>query len=175
MMTGGMDSMMGWMMGIGLLGWVLVIALLVTIVVLLLRLLSRDRPGQPGPRDPDPPSRSSIRPPGWERWHLEPRVSLRKVGAKNATLSIIVGDPEDAEDAHAAARLYSPAPLSAYNWTTASRSKLDIFFSGLRVPDCRSAVRSSDTSRIFRSAMHALALRAASRPLSRRRLTSAGF
>lgn len=43
-----MNSMMGWMMGIGLLGWVLVIALLVTIVVLLFRLIagqdrSRDR------------------------------------------------------------------------------------------------------------------------------------
>ena len=35
----GMSSMMGWMMGLGLLGWVLVIALLVTIVFLLVRLL----------------------------------------------------------------------------------------------------------------------------------------
>jgi uncharacterized membrane protein len=46
-MMDGMRSMMGWMMGFGLLGWVLVIALLVTIVVLLARLLSdrqsRDR------------------------------------------------------------------------------------------------------------------------------------
>ena len=41
MMHGGMDSMMSWMMGIGLLGWVLVIALLVTIVVLLARLVAR--------------------------------------------------------------------------------------------------------------------------------------
>ena len=50
MMDGGMSSMMnsimGWMMGIGALGWVLVIALLVTIVVGLARMLSRagDRP-----------------------------------------------------------------------------------------------------------------------------------
>jgi len=35
-----MDSMMGWMMGIGLLGWVLVIALLFAILVVLVRLLS---------------------------------------------------------------------------------------------------------------------------------------
>jgi uncharacterized membrane protein len=46
-MMDGMRSMMGWMMGFGLVGWVLVIALLVTIVVLLARLLSdrqsRDR------------------------------------------------------------------------------------------------------------------------------------
>lgn len=40
-----MDSMMPWMMGIGLLGWVLVIALLVTILIVLIRLVSRqDRP-----------------------------------------------------------------------------------------------------------------------------------
>lgn len=48
MMDGGMGSMMnstmGWIMGIGLLGWVLVIALLVTIVFLLVRLLSRTEP-----------------------------------------------------------------------------------------------------------------------------------
>ena len=43
MMNGGMGSMMGWMMGIGLLGWVLVIGLLVTIVFLLVRLLSQGR------------------------------------------------------------------------------------------------------------------------------------
>lgn len=43
MMDGAMGSMMGWMMGIGLLGWVLVIALLVTIVFLLVRLLSEGR------------------------------------------------------------------------------------------------------------------------------------
>jgi len=36
-----MDSMMGWMMGFGLLGWVLVIGLLAAIVVLLVRLLAR--------------------------------------------------------------------------------------------------------------------------------------
>jgi uncharacterized membrane protein len=46
MMNGGMDSMMGWMMGLGLLGWVLVIALLATIVVLLFRLLGRQGRGQ---------------------------------------------------------------------------------------------------------------------------------
>ena len=45
-----MNSIMGWMMGIGLLGWVLVIALLVTIVALLFRLVagqerSHDRGG----------------------------------------------------------------------------------------------------------------------------------
>lgn len=45
-MDGGMGSMMGWMMGIGLLGWVLVIALLVTIVVLLVQLLRRSGPGE---------------------------------------------------------------------------------------------------------------------------------
>jgi uncharacterized membrane protein len=57
MMDGGMgsmmNSMMGWMMGIGLLGWVLVIGLLVTIVVLLLRLAGHQAPdmdrGSPGP------------------------------------------------------------------------------------------------------------------------------
>jgi len=48
MMNGAMDSMMGWMMGIGLLGWVLVIALLATIVIALVRLLARaDRPSEP--------------------------------------------------------------------------------------------------------------------------------
>jgi hypothetical protein len=36
-----MDSMMTWMMGLGILGWVLVIALLITILVLVIRLLSR--------------------------------------------------------------------------------------------------------------------------------------
>jgi uncharacterized membrane protein len=58
MMNGGLHSMMGWMMGIGLIGWVLVIALLVTIVVLLVRLLSRQN--QKDERTPstfDPPSR----------------------------------------------------------------------------------------------------------------------
>ena len=41
MMDGGMGSMMGWMMGAGLLGWALVIGLLVTIVVLLVQVLRR--------------------------------------------------------------------------------------------------------------------------------------
>lgn len=63
MMHGGMDLMMGWMMGIGLLGWVLVVALLVTIVVVLVRLVAphdaggehrsgpdRSLGGRPGPR-----------------------------------------------------------------------------------------------------------------------------
>jgi len=53
-----MRSMMGWMMGFGLLGWVLVIALLVAIVVLLARLLSdrqsRDRRQN---SDPDRPAK----------------------------------------------------------------------------------------------------------------------
>lgn len=43
-MMDGMGSMMGWMMGLGLLGWVLVVALLVTIVVVLLQLLTRGGP-----------------------------------------------------------------------------------------------------------------------------------
>jgi len=55
-MMDGMSSMMGWMMGFGMLGWVLVIALLVTIVVLLARLLrdsrSRDRGKSSGPDQP---------------------------------------------------------------------------------------------------------------------------
>lgn len=50
MMDGGMgsmmNSMMGWMMGIGLLGWVLVIALLVAILVVLVRLLSEGKSGR---------------------------------------------------------------------------------------------------------------------------------
>lgn len=40
-MTGMMDGMMAWMMGIGLAGWVLVVALLVTIVFMLVQLLGR--------------------------------------------------------------------------------------------------------------------------------------
>jgi hypothetical protein len=40
----GMGSMMGWMMGLGLLGWVLVIVLLVAIVVLLVQLVKRGGP-----------------------------------------------------------------------------------------------------------------------------------
>ena len=52
-----MDSMTGWMMGLGLLGWVLVIALLVTIVFLLVGVLSGGR-SKDGARssDPDPPA-----------------------------------------------------------------------------------------------------------------------
>jgi hypothetical protein len=64
MMDGGMSSMMGWMMGIGLLGWVLVIALLVTIVLLLLRLVSRDPPHREldsHPSSPAPVTRASPR------------------------------------------------------------------------------------------------------------------
>jgi hypothetical protein len=43
LMMDGMGSMMGWMMGAGLLGWTLVIGLLITIVVLLVRLLGGGR------------------------------------------------------------------------------------------------------------------------------------
>ena len=46
-MMDGMDSMMAWMMGFGLLAWVLIIALLATIVVLLIRLVSRMRAHPP--------------------------------------------------------------------------------------------------------------------------------
>jgi hypothetical protein len=42
-MNGMMDSMMGWMMGLGLLGWVLAIAVLAAIVILLIRLLAQPR------------------------------------------------------------------------------------------------------------------------------------
>ena len=50
----GMGSMMGWMMGLGLLGWVLVIALLVTIVVLLVQILRRSGASERhGPRPPE--------------------------------------------------------------------------------------------------------------------------
>jgi uncharacterized membrane protein len=48
MMDGEMGSMMGWMMGFGLLGWVVVIALLVAIVVLLVRLVNRTGPDDRG-------------------------------------------------------------------------------------------------------------------------------
>jgi uncharacterized membrane protein len=48
MMDGGMGSMMGWMMGFGVLGWVLVIGLLVAILVVLIRLLNTPR-GAAGP------------------------------------------------------------------------------------------------------------------------------
>jgi hypothetical protein len=52
MMNGMMDSMMGWIMGLGLLGWILLIAVLATVMVLLDRLL-----GRPGSRnDKVPPS-----------------------------------------------------------------------------------------------------------------------
>jgi len=47
-MMDGMGSMMGWMMGLGLLGWVLVIALLVTIVVVLVQILKRGGPAEHG-------------------------------------------------------------------------------------------------------------------------------
>lgn len=53
MMDNGMSSMMGWMMGLGLLGWVLVIALLVTIVILLVQLVTRT--GRRDPSDSHPP------------------------------------------------------------------------------------------------------------------------
>lgn len=49
-MMDGMNSMMGWMMGLGLAGWVILIALLVSILVVLVRILSRsDRPKDSGP------------------------------------------------------------------------------------------------------------------------------
>ena len=51
-MMDGMGSMMGWMMGLGLLGWVLVIALLVTIVIVLVQILKR---GGPRERTESPP------------------------------------------------------------------------------------------------------------------------
>jgi uncharacterized membrane protein len=41
MMDGDMGSMMGWMMGLGLLGWVVVIALLIAILVVLIRLAAK--------------------------------------------------------------------------------------------------------------------------------------
>jgi len=36
-----MNSMMSWMMGLGMLGWVLAVALLIIVIVLLARLASR--------------------------------------------------------------------------------------------------------------------------------------
>jgi hypothetical protein len=55
MMDGDMGSMMGWMMGLGLIGWVVVIALLVAILVILVRLLttlgSKDQGGGPQQQD----------------------------------------------------------------------------------------------------------------------------
>ena len=47
-MMEGMGSMMGWMMGLGVLGWVVVIAILVTIVVLLAQTVRRGVPGEGG-------------------------------------------------------------------------------------------------------------------------------
>ncbi|HJY75571.1 MAG TPA: hypothetical protein VKE95_03015 [Burkholderiales bacterium] len=53
-LNGMMDGMMGWMMGIGLLGWVLVSALLVTIVFQLIQLWAgaprqdQTQPSKPG-------------------------------------------------------------------------------------------------------------------------------
>jgi len=41
MSDGGMGTMMGWMMGLGLLGWVLVIGLLIAILVVLIGLSRR--------------------------------------------------------------------------------------------------------------------------------------
>lgn len=38
----GMGPMMGWMMGLGVLGWLLIIALLAAILVVLVRILKRD-------------------------------------------------------------------------------------------------------------------------------------
>lgn len=60
MMDGGMGSMMGWMMGLGLLGWVLVIALLAAIFVVLLRLLKK--PDAAGRDQSDDPKGSSASP-----------------------------------------------------------------------------------------------------------------
>lgn len=40
-MRGEMGPLMGWMMGLGLLGWVLIIALLVTVLFALIQLLTR--------------------------------------------------------------------------------------------------------------------------------------
>ena len=48
MMHGEMGSMMGWMMGFGVLGWVLVIGLLIAILVVLVRLLNRYPSGGAG-------------------------------------------------------------------------------------------------------------------------------
>jgi len=63
MMGGGMgsmmNSMMGWMMGIGMLGWVLVIGLLVIILIVLMRLLKqRGSSAGQGPKGGYPTDRS---------------------------------------------------------------------------------------------------------------------
>ena len=42
-MMDGMGSMMGWMMGLGLLGWVLIIALLVAILFVVVQILKRSK------------------------------------------------------------------------------------------------------------------------------------
>ena len=47
----GMGSMMGWMMGLGLLGWVLVIGVLVTLLVQILRRSGASE--RHGPRPPE--------------------------------------------------------------------------------------------------------------------------
>jgi hypothetical protein len=44
----GMGSMMGWMMGLGLLGWIAIIGLLIAILVVLVRLLNKPTAGGPG-------------------------------------------------------------------------------------------------------------------------------
>ena len=41
MMGGAMNAMMGWMMGLGMLGAVLVLALLATLIVLVVQAISR--------------------------------------------------------------------------------------------------------------------------------------
>jgi hypothetical protein len=61
MMDGGMGSMMGWMMGLGLLGWLLIIGLLVAIVVLLMRLVDRTGPDDRG-RGAPPSGGSAFKP-----------------------------------------------------------------------------------------------------------------
>jgi uncharacterized membrane protein len=67
MMDSDMGSMMGWMMGFGLLGWIVVIVLLVAILVVLIRIAaslgSKDRAAGAPPQDgPEIDSRRS-RPP----------------------------------------------------------------------------------------------------------------
>lgn len=69
MMEGSMSSMMGLMVGLGLLGWVLVIALLAIIVVLLVRILRRSAPrDRTGAASPPPRLGSPWR-------HIGPRES----------------------------------------------------------------------------------------------------
>jgi hypothetical protein len=61
MMDGGMgsmmNSMMGWMMGLGALGWVVAVALLAGLVLLLARRVRGT--GEPRDRQPPGPDRSS--------------------------------------------------------------------------------------------------------------------